>query len=276
MESNLENCEVIAQLRQSTIPQKIIDHKGGKLKPCDHEVVGVMNPEGKSRFLLVCEHASFDIPERYNNLGLLDENRLSHAVWDIGALNVSYFMARQLDAPLVASKVSRLVCDLNRYADDYEAVSPQSELISVPGNVGLDHQARQERLEKIYQPFFEVVNGIIHVSSPETILVTIHSFTPTYFGKKRSVEIGVLHTQDSRLADALLNSYEAEYTVARNEPYDAGHMRFAHTLHVHGNGNNLLNVALEVRNDLIQTAEQQKEIAIFLSQWLRDGIKRLG
>ena len=35
-------------------------------------------------------------------------------------------------------------------------------------------------------------------------VVTVHSFTPVHFGEPRAVELGILHDEDSRLADGML------------------------------------------------------------------------
>ena len=55
----------------------------------------------------------------------------------------------------------------------------------------------------------------------DPILVTVHSFTPVYHGKKRSVEIGILHDKDARFADAMLETANdhTNAIVRRNKPY---------------------------------------------------------
>ena len=85
------------------------------------------------------------------------------------------------------------------------------------------------------------------------IIVTIHTFTPNYFGKHRSVEIGVIHDEDSRFADGLLNSFASDnqYNVERNQPYGADDA-VTHTLKEHAIKHGLLNVMIEVRNDLVE------------------------
>ena len=155
----------------------------------------------------MCEHASNRIPSEFNDLGLKEEDRHSHAAWDPGALSLSKMLSATLDAPLIASKVSRLVYDCNRPPDAVGAMPEKSELIVVPGNVGLTPEDRVKRTEMVYRPFCKAVSDILDSRKRKgqpTIVVTIHSFTPVYFGKKRDVEIGVLHDDDTRLADVML------------------------------------------------------------------------
>ena len=74
----------------------------------------LINPMGKAPAVLICEHASNVIPNSLDNLGLNAEDKVSHVAWDIGAYNMSRRMSELLDAPLIASKISRLVYDCNR------------------------------------------------------------------------------------------------------------------------------------------------------------------
>ena len=78
------------------------------------KAVLVSNARGRSPFVIVCDHASNRIPEKYGDLGLSGTERLSHIAWDPGALAVSHQLSDLLDAPLVQSTVSRIVIDCNR------------------------------------------------------------------------------------------------------------------------------------------------------------------
>jgi predicted N-formylglutamate amidohydrolase len=85
----------------------------------------------------------------------------------------------------------------------------------------------------------------------------------------RDVEIGVLHDTDSRLADAMLDCAQAQTqnNVQRNEPYGPEH-GVTHTLKEHAITQGHPNVMLEIRNDLIATPEQQKNMARMIAQWI--------
>lgn len=52
------------------------------------------------------------------------------------------------------------------------------------------------------------------------VLVTVHSFTPVYFGQPRAVEFGVIHDADDRLACAIARQ-ETGLLTRLNEPYSA-------------------------------------------------------
>src|SRR5690606_20053280 len=94
----------------------------------DGEPVAVDNPDGRGEVLLVCEHASKRLPERYGTLGLSDEALSSHIAWDPGALAVARLISRQLDAVLIHQRFSRLVYDCNRPPESPAAMPATSEI----------------------------------------------------------------------------------------------------------------------------------------------------
>jgi predicted N-formylglutamate amidohydrolase len=151
----------------------------------------------------------------------------------------------------------------------------RSEVIDVPGNAGLSEAARADRATRFYWPFHAALSATVQrVAAP--VLVTVHSFTPIYHGKQRSVEIGILHDSDARLADAMLDTAldNVSYNVQRNAPYGASD-GVTHTLLEHAIGDGHLNVMLEIRNDLIETSAQQQEMAAAISRWIADACARL-
>ena len=75
-------------------------------------------------FLVTCEHGGNQIPAAYADLFCGWQARLcSHRGYDIGALVMARALAAALQAPLVASTVSRLLIDLNRSLSSPQAWS---------------------------------------------------------------------------------------------------------------------------------------------------------
>lgn len=239
------------------------------------DTVTTLNPEGQSSVVLACEHASCFIPPIFNDLGLSDDAQKSHAAWDPGALGVAQGVSKRLDATLVASNVSRLVYDCNRPPSAVDAMPQKSEAISVPGNENLTPDQRRERAETYYEPFRANLARALS-TKPAPILVTVHSFTPIYYGQQRAVEIGVLHDTDARLADAMMQlaSVHTQAKVALNDPYGPEH-GVTHTLKEHALKPGHLNVMLEIRNDLIQTPQDQDAMAECIANWLTDALSRI-
>lgn len=235
------------------------------LAPDEAPAAEVINPAGKGLFVLVCEHASAFIPASLRDLGLAPQDRHSHAVWDIGGLDLAKRLSVLLDAPLVASRVSRLVYDCNRPPESPTAIPAQSEIISVPRNRDLPPEERAARVAEVYRPFEALVAKTVADKTARDpvapVLVTVHSFTPVFYGKPRLTELGILHDDDDRFAQAMMAAAAARgqgIKTELNAPYAASD-GVTHTLRRHGNG--LLNVMLEIRNDMIDHASGVETVA---------------
>jgi len=233
----------------------------------------VLNPGGKSAVCLVCEHASPRIPNSLSDLGLAAKDRHSHAVWDIGAAEVAKALADALDAPLVASRVSRLVYDCNRNTNAADAMPECVEKIEVPGNRELSDADRHARIIQVYVPFRDLLARTLNTFASPPILVTIHSFSPTWFGKPRDVEIGLLHDADDRLAKRMLASARKGIDTRLNEPYSAAD-GVMHTLKAHALPWGLQNVMIEIRNDLISDAAGAARVASPIADMLTSALDR--
>lgn len=241
--------------------------------------VEIVNPAGCGLAIILCEHAAHNIPEQYQNLGLDPDHRHSHAVWDPGARAVALKLAQELEAPLIASRVSRLIYDCNRPPEAVSAIPERSEVIEVPGNRNMTVAQRATRVNTVYRPFCDAVTAVLvdrEARHLPTALITIHSFTPVYHGQARTVEIGILHDDDSRLADAILAQSHClpHRNIQRNAPYGPSD-GVTHSLRLHGIRHGLANVMIEVRNDLLATASAQETIANELLMLIRPALASL-
>ncbi len=247
------------------------------LRTDEGDPVNVENVGGASPVVIVCEHASRLMPGILGTLGLSPEALESHIAWDPGALAVSRLIGEALDATVVSQRFSRLAYDCNRPPEAPGAMPEKSEVYTIPGNAALSQQERAARAEALYFPFHARISALIEARIAEgrtPVVVTVHSFTPTYFGKPRAVEIGILHDADSRLADAMLSVAESDagYDIRRNEPYGPED-GVTHTLKLHGLANGLPNVMIEVRNDLIADEASQRVMAGYLTRLLRESLR---
>lgn len=225
--------------------------------------------------VFVCEHASNKIPLKFSDLGLDEVARKSHIAWDLGALGVARLLKDRFSGDLVAGSVSRLLYDCNRPPESPTAIPDISEAFLVPGNKDLSEEERAGRIKGIYKPFSQALEKVLDTNK-EAILVTIHSFTSVYHSIRRDCEIGLLHDSDVRLVDAMFAGVapNAIFKVEKNVPYSASD-GVTHTLKTHAIPRGLLNVMIEIRNDLIETIEEQKIMADFIAALLSSAIKDL-
>lgn len=228
----------------------------------------VRNVDAPGHFLLVCEHASNAFPEQFGDLGLDAATRQAHVAWDPGALGVARGLSDALASPLVAATASRLLYDCNRPPDAPGAMCERSEAYDIPGNLGLDTAARLERTERVYLPFQTALTRQLArmlARRLRPVLVTVHSFTPLWFGEPRAVELGIIHDSDSSFALALTGAArDLPLKIALNEPYSAAD-GVAHTLKLHATPHGLPHAMLEIRNDLIADAAAQAAMAAQLA-----------
>lgn len=245
-----------------------------------HAVVEVINRGAAGPFVLACDHASNQIPAEFGNLGLDPALLQSHIAWDPGAREVAEELARLLDAPLILPRVSRLIHDCNRPLGSADAVPVKSEIYEIPGNRDLTLEQRQGRGQRFYAPFHDTLRAILasRISAGRApILVTIHSFTPVYQGSVRTVELGIVHDEDARFADAILAvaGDSVGLVVGRNDPYGPED-GVTHTLRAQALPLGLLNVMIEIKNDLIGDATAQAWMARCLAGCLTGALARVG
>lgn len=225
-------------------------------------------PEASGPALIVCDHATNFVPGWVadGDLGLSRADMNRHIAYDIGAAAVSLHLSRLLSAPAVLSRFSRLVIDHNRGTDDPTLVMKlyDGSIIPANRNAGPDEVARRRRLA--YDPYHAAIAGQIDRMLAARVtphILSIHSFTPRLRGKPpRPWQIGVLwDSRDGRIALPLLARLRAEpdLAVGDNEPY-SGQIE-GDCMHRHGTMRGLPHVLIEIRNDLIATAEGQKEWA---------------
>jgi predicted N-formylglutamate amidohydrolase len=218
--------------------------------------VRTVNADGKGPFAIVVDHASNRIPRRWGDLGLSPSERVRHIAWDPGALAVSLRLSELLDAPVVHSTVSRLVIDCNRDVDAIDLVPTLSENTEIPGNAGLTADDRQWRISSAHTPFHDAIDRVLDARAAaglSTVLVCMHSFTPTYKGKARPWPIGLIHGRDQSFTTALRDALAAEapdLDIGWNEPYSALN-GVTYTLEHHGDGHGLDATMIEIRHDEI-------------------------
>jgi predicted N-formylglutamate amidohydrolase len=220
----------------------------------------VFNAQGQGPYVLACDHASNRIPAEYNALGLSPSEQLMHIAWDPGAFEVALKLSAALDAPLVASTVSRLVIDCNRYHSAPDLIPKLSELTQVPGNRDLTEDERRRRIERYHAPFHAALEGVLEArksAGQRSVLATVHSFTPVYKGVARPWPIGLIHGAEIGVTEGLRDALLADapsLNVGWNEPY-AAQSGVTYTLEHHGDERGLDCTMIEIRNDEILTPE---------------------
>jgi predicted N-formylglutamate amidohydrolase len=232
----------------------------------------IERPQGRSEFLLVCDHASRLVPHSLASLGLDDTQLATHIAWDIGAANVAKRLSAALDATLLLQNYSRLVIDCNRPPGSESSIPTQSEYVRIAANEGLTTAATAARVAEIFTPYHRAISTVLEqrrVAGVRTLLVSMHSFTPVYLGETRPWKVGLMYRHDRRLGHALLEllRQDDDLHAGENLPYAIGD-NTDYTIPMHGEARRLPHVGIEIRQDLITDTLGQQEWATRLASLL--------
>jgi len=246
---------------------------GDLLGPDDPPPFSILNPDGGAPGVLLCDHASNRVPAALEDLGLDEAARARHIAWDIGAAEMVRHLSERLDMPAVLSGYSRLVVDCNRAVDDPTAMRQISDGTVVPGNRGLDANARALRAEACYWPYHSAVAGTVERVAERGVvpaIVSIHTCTPVMKDFERPWHIGVLSNTDRRMAELLIAelSRDSALCVGDNQPY-SGLDPHGYTIETHALPAGRPNALLEVRQDLVDTRHGARHWAELTAAALR-------
>ena len=245
----------------------------------DSAVAQIKHPAGTSPYFLICDHASRRLPRVLGSLGLSLTELKSHIAWDIGVAGLAGRLADRLNASLILQTYSRLVIDCNRPPGAPDSIATVSERTRIPGNEGLSRTDAELRAREIFHPYHDRIRTELdarrHGKRP-TLLVALHSFTPTFLDVNRPWHIGVLYNRDARLGQVLLDLLrrENDVIVGDNEPYAVSDDT-DYTIVVHGEQRGIPHVELEVRQDLIADAPGQTLWALRLARLLDEAATKL-
>ena len=211
---------------------------------------------------LVADHASNAVPGDIT-LGIPERLMHEHIALDIGTEAIAEILAHDHAIPGHIAAVSRLVCDLNREEDAPGLVPETSDGHLIPGNIGA---SREERLSRFHRPYHTALAAWLAAAEPALIL-SLHSFTPRLetSDAARPWEVGVLYNQDDRAARIAIPLLAAEgLMVGDNLPYSGRDLNYTMNRHAEAMGRPYLGI--ELRQDLTQTAEDQRRWVALLAK----------
>ena len=103
-----------------------------------NKVFEIINPNSASGLILTCEHASSQIPESYNNLGLSADKLDTHIARDKGCKELTEVLAQKLGCTAFIAGYSRLFIDYNRRENEDSLILDESDKVLILGNLKVD------------------------------------------------------------------------------------------------------------------------------------------
>jgi predicted N-formylglutamate amidohydrolase len=223
------------------------------------EIVGA--PKTGGILIIASNHVPYDV-----DLVIDDALLQQHIAWDIGVSEVARLLVTDHQFAAILGGVSRLVCDLNRYADEPGVIPSSSDGINISGNI-LDAKARAERLERYYHPYHDALTSVLLDVKP-TLILSLHSFTPQLASRPdefRPWEVGVLYNEDDRGARfAIPLLMDAGLVTGDQLPYSGKHLNA--TMNRHAEANGIAYLGIEMRQDLVTDNAGQERFAVILGE----------
>ena len=241
-----------------------------------YNIIGQQRP---GRWLVTCDHASNRVPADIagGDLGIAPDDMARHIAYDVGAAGLTLALADALNSPAILTDYSRLVIDPNRGEDDPTLVMRLYDGTIIPANRSVDGAGIEHRLNTLHRPYHNAYAAMA-ARQTDTVIVAVHSFTPCLRGRlPRPWEVGILYSHlDTRLSVPLINGLRAlpGLCVGDNEPYD-GHLP-GDAIDRHALQQGRHNTLIEVRNDLIATADAQTVWAKLLAPLLEAALEAAG
>lgn len=222
----------------------------------------------KVPLVLSCEHASNELPAPWRwpdaDARLVDD----HWAWDPGAAALTTALAARLGVPAVLAGFTRLLVDPNRPLDSETLFRTHADGEPVRINAAIDDAERERRISGWYQPYHQAFDDMV-VAHPGFDVLSLHSFTPVYEGDVREVQLGVLWDADVALGETFLRHLADTHDGVRaNEPY-SGRNGLMYSPQHHATQRGRRAVELEVRNDLLATADGVARVATVVEQVIR-------
>jgi predicted N-formylglutamate amidohydrolase len=225
--------------------------------------------------LVTCEHGGHEVPAELRGLfrGKAELLR-SHRGWDPGTLDVAQRLAEGLGAPLIASRVSRLVVECNRSLESPGLFSSVTAGLPVP--------ERERLVDRYWRPMRDASRGVVLGAIGRGMAaaqLSVHSFTPVLDGQRREMHAGVLFDPvrgwEARLAEAWRRrlAESSGLDVRANQPYagtDDGHTT---ALRAVTNAQQYAGIEVEIRQDLLTTARDRRAWAMSLEDTWRSALQ---
>jgi predicted N-formylglutamate amidohydrolase len=240
----------------------------------DHSYRILGEPQ-RGDILVTGDHASNRVPDHLS-LGIAQQLLKEHIAWDIGVAPVAERIVQQPGFAAFLGNVSRLVVDLNRYADEPAVIPDHSDGIDLAAN-RMDDRARAVRLKQYYHSYHDRLSQILAEQRPALIL-SLHSFTPSLQSRpdeKRPWEIGVLYNEQERASQLAIGFLAAqELNVGDQLPY-SGKLLNA-TMNRHAEGNDIPYIGIEMRQDMVLDEAGQARFAQILVDMCHFVSEKLG
>ena len=207
------------------------------------------------RVVWTCEHASARIPDSVDVDPADRPWFRTHWGHDRGAVALVDALQARLGGPAVHARFSRLVVDANRPPDHPDLCRERVDGVSLRHNRAVSAAERARRVSAFHAPYHDHIDALLSErtrAGVPSLLFSVHTFTSSYEGRPRAVDLGVLFDEtDTGGAVALLSGLSGHgLVVAANAPW-SGMDGLVYSIARHGAAHRVPYLELEVRDLLL-------------------------
>lgn len=211
------------------------------------------NFNSKKHIIFICDHATNNVDKKYRNQFVNTKILDSHVAYDIGAKDLTLNLTKKLKQSCIFSNFSRLLIDPNRKKTDKDSIVSSTFDYQIPINNNIKKKEKDLRVKNFYNIYHNNISKLINNKQKryeKIFLVSIHSFTKKNHTFNRGVEVGLLWNKNMNLLLYIQKKLSDDgIHYGRNYPYSGFHYNY--TLDKHSKNGLIDNIAIEIRNDLI-------------------------
>lgn len=224
------------------------------------DAVETLGRPSRGMILTTCEHASNRVPRGWHATRADRALLSAHWGYDLGAAWVTRRVVHRTGGVGVLARASRLLVDVNRAPDDATLILADTHDGAPSFNRSVSAAERQRRTARFHEPFHATVAAMVRIGRPR-LLVSVHSFTDVWQGRRREVEAGVLFDRHDAHALAMVQALRAQgLRTEANEPY-SGKAGLIYSAARHGGEAGLPYFEIELRQDLLATRAAAEAVA---------------
>lgn len=181
------------------------------------------------------------------------------------------------NASFISGNYSRLVADLNRMpACAIACESSEWDDLLIPGNTPekLTDQEVGRRMSTVYWPYHEALTNLVNEKRNKfggVVLVDLHSFSPSWQGLPREVDVGLLTLDQSHPLASMSAEYVRErsgYRYKPGEPYFLPARVDITAAPLIKERTRTDYLGFEIRNDLLATDKGREQFCEFFERYL--------
>ena len=224
--------------------------------------------QGGGPLLVTAEHASNRVPAPLRTTASDRFWLETHWGYDIGVRTTCRELVRLTGSQAVMARFSRLVCDPNRAPGTADFVRVEVEGTPLSFNRKVDETEVRRRVEAFHTPYHRAIDAALRArlgQDRDVLLLSVHSFTPVWNHRVRTMDLGILASRHEAVASRLARfTRAAGFETAINEPYSALD-GLIYAAERHGETHGVVYLELELNQATVCTPQRARRTARMLA-----------